>query len=75
MVTKKEEIDMLNPTNLTNLNGNQQNQMKQQFDNFAKTVNGNPEAIVNNLISSGQMSQQQYQQLSIIANALRNVLK
>ena len=67
---------MSNPiTNLINLNGNQQNQMQQQFDNFKKTVNGNPKDIVNNLISSGQMTQQQYQQLSVLANVLRGILK
>lgn len=67
---------MSNPiANLINLNGNQQNQMQQQFDNFKKTVNGNPKDIVNNLISSGQMTQQQYQQLSVLANALRGILK
>lgn len=64
------------------LNGAQQNgsaqqcnNMQQQFDNFRKTINGNPQAIVENLVSSGKMSQQQYQQLSQMANILRGTLK
>lgn len=57
------------------LNGTQQNNMQQQFDNFRKTVNGNPQAIVENLVNSGQMTQQQYQQLSQMANILRGTLR
>lgn len=64
------------PNNIFNLlNGTQQNNMQQQFDNFRKTVNGNPQAIVENLISSGKMSQQQYQQLSQMAQILRGTIK
>jgi len=65
---------MVNPLfNL--LNGAQQNGLQQQFDNFRKTVDGNPQAIVENLLNTGQMSKQQYQQLSQMANALRGMLR
>ena len=65
---------MVNPL-FSLLNGTNQNGLQQQFDNFRKTVNGNPQAIVENLVKSGQMSQQQYQQLSQMANLLRGSLK
>lgn len=75
MQPKEEEEEM--PNNLFNLlNGApQQNGMQQQFDNFRKTVNGNPQQIVENLVNSGKMTQQQYQQLSQMANILRNTIK
>lgn len=58
------------------LNGStQQSGIQQQFDNFKKSVNGNPQAIVENLVNSGQMSQQQYQQLSQMASLLRGMLR
>ena len=65
---------MVNPLfNL--LNGAQQNGLQQQFDNFKRTVNGDPQAIVENLVNTGQMSKQQYQQLSQMAKLLRSTLK
>lgn len=48
-----------------------QNGIMQQLINFSRTVQGNPEQIVRGLISSGRMSQQQFDQFSQIA---RNVL-
>lgn len=69
-----EVKNMANPLfNL--LNGAQQNNMQQQFDNFRKTVNGDPQAIVENLVQSGKMSKEQYQQLSQMAQILRSTIK
>lgn len=58
------------PNFLANLTG-----MQSDFDAFKKEVTGDPEATVKNLLASGQMSQQQFQQLSMFANMLRGRLK
>lgn len=47
-----------------------QNNLMQRIQQFAQTVNGNPQQIVQNLMRSGQMSQQQFQQYSQMANRL-----
>lgn len=41
-----------------------------QVDEMQKTFNGNPKAEVEKLLSSGQMSQQEFQKLSGMANKL-----
>lgn len=41
-----------------------------QVDQMQKTFNGNPKAEVEKLLSSGQMSQQEFQKLSGMANKL-----
>lgn len=65
---------MANPLfNLLN-QGNQQD-MQSQFDQFKRTVQGDPKAMVQQLMNSGQMSQEQFQQLSMMANGLRGILK
>lgn len=65
---------MANPLfNLLN-QGNQQD-MQSQFDQFKRTVQGDPKAMVQQLMNSGQMSQEQFQQLSVMANGLRGILK
>ena len=43
-----------------------------QFQSFARSIQGNPKTIVQNLISSGRMSQEQFNQFSQMAN---NILK
>ena len=59
--------------NLLNPNGG--DDMQQQFDNFKRTVQGDPKAMVDQLRVSGQMSEQQFSYLSMMANMLRGRLK
>lgn len=47
-----------------------QGNMMQNLMSFAKTLQGNPETIVRNLLSSGRMSQQQFQQFSAMADQI-----
>lgn len=49
---------------------NPQPNFLQQFQNFAKTFQGNPQQIVQNLVQSGRVSQEQYNQAVNIANQL-----
>lgn len=49
-------------------------EMVQSFSQFKQTVQGNPKDMVQNLLNSGQMSQQQFNQLSSMANGLKNIL-
>lgn len=46
-----------------------------QFNQFKSTFNGNPEQQVKQLLSSGQMSQEQFNQLAQTANQLRQLIK
>lgn len=51
-------------------------QMIRQFAEFKKMMNGkNPQAIVRELLSSGKMSQQQFEALKSQAQELSNILK
>lgn len=62
-------LQMLNP---------QSNPMSmiQQFAQFKKEIQGkDPEKIVRDLMSSGKMSQQQFDQLKQQAQALQSILK
>lgn len=45
------------------------------FNQFRQNFNGNPQQMVQNLISSGQMSQDQYNQLSNMANQIMPFVK
>ena len=72
---------MKNPI-LAQLNQNrpvQQNnpmQMLQQFGEFKRQMQGkDPQKIVNSLLQSGKMSQQQFEQLKQQANALQSIFK
>lgn len=64
-----------------NNRSNQQNNngmtgMLQQFQQFkAQLGNGDPQAMVQELLRTGKMSQQQYQQLSEMARQLQGFLK
>ncbi len=50
--------------------------MISEFQKFKKQMQGkNPEQIVKGLISSGQMSQQQFEELKKEAMTLTNILK
>lgn len=46
-----------------------------QFNNFRSTFTGNPEQQVKQLINSGKMSQEQFNQLAQTANQLRQLIK
>ena len=46
-----------------------------QFNSFKNTFNGNPQQQVQNLLNSGQMSQQQFAQLQQLAQQFRGFLK
>ena len=49
---------------------NNMGQMLQQFQQFRDQVQGDPQKMVQNLLSSGRMSQAQYNQLAQMANQL-----
>ena len=59
-------FDMMRPAAARPAQGN----MMQDIMNFARTIQGNPEQIVRGLISSGRMSQQQFDQLSQVARQI-----
>lgn len=44
--------------------------LMQRIADFAKTVPGSPEQLVRNLISSGRMTQQQFERLGSMANQI-----
>ena len=46
-----------------------------QFNQFRSTFMGNPEQRVKELLDSGQMSQDQFNQLAQTANQLRQLIK
>lgn len=46
-----------------------------QFEQFKKQFSGDPKQQVQNMLNSGQMSQQQFNQLSQMANQLQKMLK
>lgn len=51
-------------------------QMIKNFNQFKQSLNGqDAKSIVCNMLSSGKMSQAQFEQMSAMANELSNVLK
>lgn len=54
---------------------NQMGNFLQQFNNFRSTFTGNPEQQVKELLNSGRMSQEQFNQLAQTANQLRQLIK
>lgn len=52
---------------------NMQNVMN-QFNQFRQNFTGDPKQTVMNLLSSGQMTQGQYNQLSQMANTLKSMM-
>ena len=51
-------------------------QMMQQFAQFRRMMQGrNPQQMVQNLLSSGQMTQDQFEQLKQQANELQRILR
>ena len=49
--------------------------MIQQFNQFRKSFNGNPQQAVMNLMRQGMMSNAQFQQLAQMANQFQNFMK
>ena len=50
-------------------------QMIQQFNQFRKTFNGNPQQTVMNMLRQGMMSNAQFQQLAQMANQFQSFMK
>ena len=50
-------------------------QMIQQFNQFRKAFNGNPQQTVMNMLRQGMMSNAQFQQLAQMANQFQNFMK
>lgn len=50
-------------------------QMIQQFNQFRRTFNGNPQQAVMNLLRQGMMTNAQFQQLAQMANQFQNFMK
>lgn len=49
--------------------------MIQQFNQFRKTFNGNPQQAVMNMLRQGMMTNAQFQQLAQMANQFQNFMK
>ena len=60
---------------LNNSNQNNTNSMISQFEQFAKTVQGDPQQMVQQLLMSGRMTQNQFNYLSQMANQFQNLLR
>ena len=50
-------------------------QLMQKFQQFANNFRGNPEQQLQDMLNSGQMSQQQYNQCSQLAQQFQNMFK
>ena len=50
-------------------------QMIQQFNQFRRNFNGNPQQMVMNLLQQGAMSNAQFQQLTQMANQFQQFMK
>lgn len=58
-----------------NPQNNQMSNFINQFNQFKATFSGNPEQQVKQLLNSGRMSQEQFNQLAQTANQLRQLIK
>ena len=50
-------------------------QMIQQFNQFRRTFNGNPQQAVMNMLRQGMITNAQFQQLAQMANQFQNFMK
>lgn len=70
---------MQTPSNLTGVMGvpgGNPMQMMQKFSQFKRLMQGrNPQAMVQQLLDSGQMSQEQFTQLKSMASSMRDILR
>lgn len=57
------------------MSGNNPFTMIQKFNEFRQNFTGDPKQIVQQLLQSGRMSQEQYQQLSQIASEFQKFVK
>ena len=65
-----------NPTSAMGMPGSNPIQMMQQFAQFKRLMQGrNPQAMVQQLLDSGQMSQAQFAQLKSMASSMRDILR
>ena len=63
---------MNNP--LFNMMGNPMMNMMQRFQQFRQTFQGNPQEQIKQMISSGKINQQQYQQAVQMAQQLKQMM-
>lgn len=54
---------------------NGSNQLLTKFQQFKQSFTGNPQQIVQQMLNSGKVSQERYNQAVQMANQLRNILK
>lgn len=66
---------LFNMLGFNNQNGPFSSGMIQQFNQFKQTFQGDPKQQVQNLLNSGQMSQEQFNQLSSIAQSFQQFIK
>ena len=52
---------------------NQNGSLIERIQKFASTLNGDPEQMVRNLLQSGRMTQQQFEQLSKQASQMQRI--
>ena len=57
-----------------NIINSQNRDLVNRFNEFRKTIQGDPRQMVNQLLQSGRMSQAQYNQLSQMAEQFKNLL-
>ena len=57
------------------LNSNNNNDLMSRFEKFRRTFTGDPKMMVQQLLSSGQMTQEQFNQLQMKATQLMNALR
>lgn len=57
------------------MSGNNPLSMIQKFNEFRRNFTGDPKQMVEQLLQSGRMTQQQYQQLSQIASEFQKLVK
>ena len=65
------------PSPLFNAFGNQNNNMSDlvnRFNQFKKTFNGNPQQMVQQLLNSGRMTQEQFNQYKQMAEQMRKLM-
>lgn len=66
---------MASQTTSNTINNNSLMGLAQQFQQFKRTFTGDPRQQVQQLLNSGRVTQEQYNNAVQMANALQNVLK
>ena len=64
---------LFNGMNSNSLNNSSFLQFVSNFNNFKNNFQGDPKMQVQNLLNSGQMTQEQFQQISQMANQLYSI--